>query len=153
MRVIGFTLLFGFGGFIAAVFYTFVIGFAGTPGALLSIAAAKRSSEGVTPIWGLLLTVAGQLYASMVFVTLVIHFVEARLSSATGFGKWIVWIIAFFVAVTPPAIALKDAARAERRNVQHYAIVFTAPLTTLGFFLFKFFPVLMEAGWGWIPEL
>lgn len=42
MRVIGFTLLFGFGGFIAAVFYTFVIGFAGVPGALLSTAAAKR---------------------------------------------------------------------------------------------------------------
>lgn len=151
MRVIGFTLLFGFGGIFAAVFYTFVIGFAGVPGALLSSAAAKHSGEGVTPVWGLLLTVAGQLYASMVFVILVIHFVEARLSSATGFGKWIAWGIAFFVAVAPPAIALKDAARVERRNVQHVAMTFTAPLTALGFFLFKFFPVLMDAGWGWIP--
>ena len=151
MRVIGFTLLFGFGGIIAAVFYTFVIGFAGVPGALLSSAAAKRSGDRVTPVWGLFLTMAGQLYASMVFVTLVIHFVEAHLSSATGFGKWIVWIIAFFVAVAPPAIALRDAARAERRNVQHVAMTFTAPLTALGFFLFKFFPVFMDAGWGWIP--
>ena len=139
MQVIGLTLLFGFGGFIAAVFYTFVIGFAGTPGALLSIAAAKRSSEGVTPIWGLLLTVAGQLYASMFFVALVIHFVEARLNSATGFGKWTVWIIAFSVAVAPPAFALRDAARAERRNVQHEAIVFTAPLTALAFFYLSSF--------------
>jgi hypothetical protein len=153
MREMGFALLFGFGGIIAAVFYTFVLGFAGMPGALLSIAAAKRSSDGITPLWGLFLTVAGQLYASMVFVTLVIHFVEARLSSATGFGKWIVWIIAFFVAVAPASIALKDAARAERRNVQHHATTLTAPLTVLGFFLFKLFPALMNAGWGWIPSL
>lgn len=153
MREIGFAILLGFGGFLAAAFYTYVIGFAGMPGALLSSAATKRSSEGITPIWGLLLTMAGQLYASMAFVTLVIHFIEARLGSATGFGKWIVWIIAFSVAVAPTAIALKDAARTQQRNIQHSAIVLTGPLTVLGFFLFKFFPWLMNTGWGWIPKV
>jgi len=151
MREIGFAILFGFGGIFAAAVYTFVIGFAGAPGALLSSAAVKRSRDGITPVWGLFLTLAGQLYASLVFVTLVIHFVEARLSSAIGMGKWVAWSVAFFVAVAPSAIALKDAVRAERRNVQHSATTLTAPLTAIGFFLFKLFPVIMNAGWGWVP--
>lgn len=152
MREIGFALLLGFAGMFVAAFYTFVIGFGGIPGALLSSAAAKRSSNGVTPLWGLFLTVAGQLYASMVFVVLVIHFVESRISGATGFGKWVSWGVAFFVAIAPPAIALKDASRAQQRNVQHIAATFTAPLTAIGFFLFKLFPALTNVGWGWIPE-
>jgi hypothetical protein len=151
MRLLLFTLLFGFGGILVAAIYTFVIGLAGAPGALLS-AAAKRSPDGVTPIWGLLLTVAGQLYASLIFVTLVINFVEPRLHGVTGFGKWVVRCVAFFVAVAPPAFALKDAARAERRSVQHVATTLTAPLTALGFFLFEFFPAVMNTGWGWIPD-
>lgn len=152
MREIGFALLFGFGGIFAAAVYTFVIGFAGVPGALLSSAAAKRSRDGITPVWGMFLTVAGQLYASLVFVTLVIHFVESRLSGAAGLGKWVAWCVVFFVAFAPSAIALKDATRAERRNVQHSAMTFTAPLTAIGFFLFKLFPPIMNAGWGWVPR-
>lgn len=152
MRTLGFALLLGFGGILAAAIYTFVIGLAGVPGALLSAAAAKRSPDGATPVWGLLLTVAGQLYASLVFVALVIHLVESRLSGVTGLGKWVAWSVAFFVAVAPPVIALKDAARAVRRNVQHTATTLTAPLTALGFLLFQFFPALMNAGWGWVPH-
>jgi len=152
MREIGFALLLGFGGIVAGVFWTYIIGFAGLPGALLSSAAAKRSSDGITPVWGLFLTVAGQLYVSLLFVTLVIHFVDARLSGAVAFGDWVVWGVAFVVAVAPPAIALKDAVRTERRNVEHSATTFTAPLTAMGFFLFKFVPAIMNAGWGWVPQ-
>lgn len=152
MREIGFALLLGFGGIIAAVFWTYIIGFAGVPGTLLSSAAAKRSSDGTTPVWGLFLTAAGQLYVSLVFVTLVIQFVDARLSGAVGFGKWVAWGVAFVVAVAPPAIALRDAARAERRNVQHSATTLTAPLTAMGFFLFKLAPAIMNGGWGWVPQ-
>lgn len=152
MREIGFAVLFGFGGIIAAVFYTFVVGFAGVPGALLSSAATKRSGGEATPVWGIFLTVAGQLYASLVFVALVIHFVEARLSGAAKFGKWLVWGVAFFVAVAPAMLAIKDAARAERRNIQHSATAFTAPITVIGFFLFKLCPAIMNAGWGWVPK-
>ena len=152
MGMFGFALLLGFGGIFAAAIYTFVVGLAGAPGALLSAAAAKRSPNGANPLWGLYLTMAGQLYASLVFVALVIHFVEPRLRGATGLGKWVVWGVAFLVAVAPPAIALKDAAHADRRNVQHTATTFTAPLTVLGFFLFQFFPALMGVGWGWVPH-
>lgn len=152
MRSLGLALILGVGGLLAAAIYTFVIGLAGAPGAMLSAAAAKRSPDEITPVWGLVLTVAGQLYASLLFVTLIINFVEARLSGTTGFGKWVVWVVAFIVAVAPTGMALKDAARAERRNVQHHAITLTVPLTVIGFFVFCFFPAVMNAGWGWIPH-
>jgi len=153
MREIGLAVLLGAGGVFVASFYTFVIGFAGIPGAFLSSAATKRSREETTPVWGLLLTVGGQLYASMVFVALVIHFVAAHLNDSTGPGKWAVWFVAFFVSIAPPAIALKDAARAQPRNIQHIATTFTAPLTAIGFFLFLVFPAIMNMGWGWVPKL
>lgn len=152
MREIGLAVLLGAGGVFIAALYTFVIGFAGIPGALLSSSAAKRSREGTTPVWGLLLTVGGQLYASMAFVALVIHFVEVRINGSTGPGKWAVWFVAFFVSIAPAAIALKDAARAHPRNIQHMATTFTAPLTAIGFFLFLLLPAIMNAGWGWLPN-
>ncbi|MFC1762452.1 hypothetical protein ACFL6U_10280 [Planctomycetota bacterium] len=152
MREIGFALLFGFGGIFAAALYTYIIGIAGAPGAILTTAATKRSPDGITPVWGLFLTVAGQLYASLVFVTLVINFVDARISDAAGFGKWIAWFVAFFVAIAPPAIALKDAARAEQRNVQHHATTFLLPLTVIGFILFKWVPTIMMSVCGWVPQ-
>ncbi len=78
--------------------------------------------------------------------------VEIRLSEMTELGKWVVWIVAFFVAIAPSAIALKkDAANTERRNIQHYTMTFTAPLTAVGFILFLLFPSIMKLGWGWIP--
>jgi hypothetical protein len=152
MGALGFAILLGFGGIFAAAIYTFVVGLAGAPGALLSAAAVKRSPDGAIPVWGLLLTVAGQLYAALVFVALVTNFVEAHLSGTTGIGKWVAWIVAFFVAVAPTVIALKDAARVEQRNVQHHATTLTAPLTAVGFFVFQFFPSLMNTGWGWVPR-
>jgi len=152
MGTLGFALLLAFGGILAAAIWVFVVGFAGVPGAMLSAAAAKRSANQTIPVWGLFLTVAGQLYAALVFVALVIHFVAPRLSEATGFGKWVVWVIAFMVGVAPPSMALKDAVRADPRNVQHLATTFTAPLTAIGFLLFVFVPALMKAGWGWVPR-
>lgn len=152
MREIGFSILLAFCGIFAASLFTFIIGFAGIPGALLSSAAAKRSVDGITPIWGLYLTVAGQLYVSLVFVTLVINIVEACIRDSVGFGKWIAWVVAFFVAVAPSSIALKDSARAEHRTVQHHATTITTPLTVIGFFIFKMFPLIMNTGWGWLPK-
>ncbi len=55
-----------------------------------------------------------------------------------------------FGGIFAAAIALK--ARTKRRNIQHHATTLTVPLTALGFFLFKFFPAIMNAGWGWVPQ-
>lgn len=153
MGAIGFAILLAFGGMLAAALFTFVLGFAGAPGACLTAAAMRRTGSQTIPTWGLLLTTAGQLYASLAFVASIVQTTSARLAGTAGVAKWIAWTVAFVVACAPAFIALKDAARAETKNVQHGASTLTAPLSLLGFFLFVFAPSVLRAGWGWVPHL
>ena len=152
MSAIGYAILLGFGGAFAAALWTFVVGFAGAPGALLTARAMRRSRTTAIPTWGVFATVAGQLYASLVFTAFVLETTASVLAHSAGFGKWVAWLVAFFVASAPAFIALKDAARAEAKNVQHVATTLTAPLTAIGFFLFLFAPSIREAAWGWVPH-
>lgn len=124
----------------------------GAPGGLLTHAATKRTGTGTIPTWGLLLTLAGQLYASLTWVAFVTQSVNSLSAGSAGVGKWVLWIVGFWVACVPASIALKDAARAEPKTVQHGATTLTAPLTYVGFFLFVFVPSVLRAGWGWVPH-
>lgn len=152
MSAIGYAILLGFAGTFAAALWTFVIGLAGAPGALLTAAAMRRIATSVIPIWGLLLTVAGQLYASLAFTAFILGTSSSVLANTTGFGKWVAWVVTFCVASAPALIALKDAARAEAKNVQHAATTLTAPLATVGFLVFLFAPRIRALAWGWIPH-
>ena len=67
MGALGYAILLGFGGTIAAALWTFALGFGGAPGALLTAAAMRRKGTNLIPTWGLLVTVAGQLYVSLTF--------------------------------------------------------------------------------------
>jgi hypothetical protein len=152
MSTIGYTILLAFGGTLAAALWTYVVGVAGAPGALLTAAAMRRSGATAIPTWGLLATVAGQLYASLAFTAFVIQMTSAVLADTHVFSNSVAWIVTFLVACAPASIALKDAARAEVKNVQHGATTLTAPLTAVGFFLFLLVPGTLEAGWSWVPR-
>ncbi len=152
MGAVGYTILLAFGGTLSAALFTFVVGLAGAPGAFLTHSAMRRTRSLVVPPWGLLLTVAGQLYASLAFVAFIIQTSSSRLAGVAGFGTWIAWTVTFLVACAPAFIALKNAARVEVRKVQHSATTFTAPLTALGFFVFVFAPGVLRVGWGWVPH-
>lgn len=154
MSTIGYTILLIFGGTLAAALWTFVVGVAGAPGALLTAAAMRRSGATAIPTWGFVATVAGQLYASLAFTAFVIQMTSAVLADTHVhvFGKSVAWLVTFLVACAPASIALKDAAGAEVKNVQHTATTLTAPLTAVGFFLFLLVPSTLEAGWGWVPR-
>ena len=152
MGAIGDIIFLALGGTLLAALFTFVLGFAGAPGAFLTALAMRRTGSQVTPLWGLLLTVAGQLYASLAFVAFIIQTTSSRLAGVAGFGTWIAWTVTFLVACAPALIALKDAARADVKTVQHDATAFTAPLTALGFLVFVLAPGVLRAGWGWIPH-
>jgi len=152
MGAIGYTILLAFGGTLLAALFTFVVGLAGAPGAFLTTLAMRRTGSQAIPLWGLLLTVAGQLYASLAFVAFIIQTTSSRLAGVAGFGTWIAWTVTFLVACAPAFIALKDAARAEVKKVQHGATTFTAPLTAIGFLVFVLAPGVLRAGWGWVPH-
>jgi hypothetical protein len=152
MAAIGYALLLAMIGTFLGALWTFAVGLGGAPGAMLTELAMNRRGERVVPTWSLVLTVLGQSYVSLAWVAFVLQTSQSRLAGQSGFGVWVAWLVTFFVATGPATYALKDAAR-EQRNVQHGATVFTAPLTGTGFFVFLFAPIVMRAGWGWVPHL
>ncbi len=152
MNAIGFAILLGLGGTLVDALWTFAVGLGGTPGAMLTGLAMQRRQTNLVPTWGLLLTVAGQLYVALCFTAFVVFLTRHHIAGQSGFGTWIAWTVAFLVASVPSMAALKDAAQAEVRKVQHGATTFTAPLATIGFFVFAFSPDTMNPLWVWVPR-
>jgi hypothetical protein len=149
---IGLAVLILFVGTLAAALYTFALSLGGMPGFFVTEGATGRSDSGTASVFGLLLTVLGQTYVSLVFVAFVVLSTRSLLGDSSGLGRWLVWAAALWVAGAPTWMALKEAARTEVRTVQHAALTFTAPLSTLGFFLFAFVPKAVSWGWGWVPH-
>mgnify|MGYP000748955416 CR=1 FL=1 len=154
MKLFAVMAILGIGGLFLAAIYTFIIGFAGAPGSIISTIGEKRFSNRLVWVLGVILTIAGQTYIAMAFAVLVINFVRGHFVDVSGFQKWILWTIAFFVANAPASYAVKDAYyawREQQNNPQHIAIFVTDGLTVIGFFLCLFVPRLIEVGWGWVP--
>lgn len=153
MGALGFAIVLGFGGMLLAAVWTFVIGLAGAPGAVLAAMANKSSGSERFPVWALVVTVSGQLYAALIFIVFVITTTERRVTSNDGVGAWVAWTVTFAVATAPAWIAAKDASKATPRTVQHVGTAFTAPLATAAFFVLLLAPATRNLGWGWLPSL
>jgi hypothetical protein len=147
VNAIGFALLLGVGGTFVGALWTFAVGIGGAPGL-----AMERRHTNLIPTWGLVLTVAGQLYVALCFVAFVVALTRHHLAGQSGFGTWVAWAAAWFVSSVTVWAALKDAAQAEVRNVQHGGAVFTALFAEIGFFPFVFAPGTMSPLWGWVPR-
>ena len=160
--LVGVAILLAFVGLLVAALYAMcILGLAGVLGALVSETLSRKSEKPQVSILGLILTILGQTYASLAFVVFIVLSVRNWVGETTGFGKWIIWIVAFFVSVAPVKMALKDASAYWKENfegasagkiTQFYAITFTVPITIIGFFVFVFFPSVTSFGWGWIPH-
>ena len=162
IQLIGIAILLAFAGTLAGCVYAlFVLGFVGVPGAVLTELISRKSQEYKISIVGLLLTVAGQTYASLAFVVLIVLSVRSWIGETTGIGKWVLWLVGFCVAIAPACMALKDGhakwkghfeGLSPGKIVPYYATASTAALTIIGFFIFAFFPHLTSWGWGWVPH-
>ena len=71
LRLIGVAILLGFAGTLAAALWTFVIGIAGAPGALLTAFGEKKKSPVV--LVGLMVTIISQSYVAIAFVAFVVQ--------------------------------------------------------------------------------
>ena len=152
MPGLGYALVVGLPGTFTAVAWSLVLGLAGKPGGLLS---AALTALGARPLawFGLVVSLAAQLYVALIFTVLVIRSASHHLAGVHGAGKWIAWPVAFVVASVPPLVGVLDWGRDPGKAVQHRAIKITAPLTALGFFLFLVRPDLMRLAWDWVPTI
>lgn len=152
MQLFGLTVLLAIGGTLIGALWTLAIGLGGAPGAVVSELIMRRRNTRVLPTWGVLLTVAGQLYAALCFTAFVVKNVGAVVSGLSGVGVWVMWTVACLVSEVPIWAALKDAHQAEVREVQHVAAALMGIPAGLGFFVFAFFPKAMGPLWNWVPQ-
>lgn len=152
MNSIVLAILLAVGGTLAATFYTLVVGLAGAPGALLSVAGSRRRTTAGIIVSGFILTALGQLAASLLWIAVIYQSVHAWLGESGGVGRFLVWVVAFYIANAPALIARKDAAREADKNVQHVATFVVTRLTLVASFVLLFMPSLLHGNLGWVPH-
>ena len=147
-------VVIGIVGTLLAAFWTFVVGFAGAPGAIYAgIRTPEAEQEGrISSALGFALTVLGQLFAMLVFTVFVVESTRSLVAGLDGFFVWLPWMAAWLVAAAPGGMALKDASYKSRQTIQDVAVAFSSVLAILGFFLFAFLPQSVLWGFGWVPH-
>ncbi len=151
MSNIGWSLLILLVGMPAAALWTFIVGFAGAPGALLA-AGPEGNVSRARHRAGIVLSGLGQSYASMAFAAIVLS--QARvLAAERDLWNWLILVVAAIVAASPAINAGKEAVRAAREgkaSVQHHATNLTLWLVTVGIIALLIAPSVARP-WAWIP--
>lgn len=144
-------LLLATGGTFLAGLFTFVIGLAGAPGALLDLPRRRRGDARVSGL-ALLLTVIGQTAAVTIWIAAIFLSVDHWLRGSTGVGHFVAWVIALWVANAPAAFANIEAARDANTNAQHGAIAFTGVFTTIISLVLIAVPGHGRSVLSWVPH-
>lgn len=146
---IGFLIIFGVIANVAAVF---VLNLAGLPGALAAGRAGKRSKSQF--VFGSVLAAIGQSYVYLAFAAFIVSWttIAAARGDVSGLA---LWPFAFFVVVVPMWMTMirarVEAQELEHANPQVEALHLTMLVVLVAFFVFTFIPVVMSAGWAWVP--
>jgi len=138
---LGAIILIGVGGTIVAAAWTFLLGVAGFPRALLW----NRHPKGSIVICSL-----GQCYWALGF-TAILHGATLKfLSNHENFIGWVIWIGIWIVSILPVRFALRDAADRAIKSAHDYAMTLSLPVAVVALPAFIFFPGLLSP-WAWLP--
>lgn len=146
LGLIGVAILFAFVGIVVAAIWTFFLGFAGVPGALLTTYFSERRPSGVGFATGIVLTILGHLAVALIFVVLIAELTKTLIGGTTGIGKWLLVLVSWLIASAPPWMALKDAVAKRTETAyedlqpglkaQLSAPAFVAPISSLAFIVY-----------------
>jgi hypothetical protein len=129
----------------------FVLNIAGVPGALLAGMPGIRSKPQF--IFGSVVSAFGQSFAYLAFTAFIVNWTMLAISYQKV--SIIVWPVAFLAVLLPLWFTLIQARLESREqghaNAQVEGLHITLLLTLLGFFLFVFFPSIMQGVYGWVP--
>jgi hypothetical protein len=132
---------------------------AGLPGAFVASNANKHESVtgALRFLAGVLISLAGQCYVYLVWVTVVVNFTKQMVHSEDVLAP-VLWPVSFIASFFPVYLcAAAGTGEAEMEygewNAQVYAIALAQPVTIIAFFIFAFFPNVISLGWPWITYL
>ena len=91
------------------------------------------------------------------WVALIVALAHSWTTGAHGPGKWILWLVAFWVAGAPAEYAVTSGADWKLRLAAGHAVMLTAFRWTVlagnvAFFAFQFAPKTRALAWGWVPQ-
>jgi hypothetical protein len=157
MREIGLAVGLGFLGSFAASILTFVLAFAGLPGSKLAHGRNGHAASNARQMLGFFAAFIPQSYIALCWVVLIVSLARSWTAAARGPGKWLVWVVAFWVATAPADYGVWSGAEWKRRLVTGQAIMlsafrWTAAVATIAFFTFQFAPTTRTLAWGWVPQ-
>lgn len=144
-------LLYGIPGIIVAWVWSLAIQLTGAPGALMAM-----GRNGAGKAIGGLVCFAGQAYASLAWVGLVVGTVKILLSTKPHLWGLLLYPVAFLVAIAPIAKGSRESIQTEaedpavRGYVQHQVVGLTGFVTVAGFAAFAVWPQLISKGWAWL---
>ena len=136
----------------------FALNIAGLPGALIAWRTSDKSESIVGALRflvGVIVSALGQSYIYLVWVVLIVNFTKHE--SHVVFAP-VIWPVAFIASFFPiyfcAAAGAGEAATGQSEwNPQVYAILYSQVLTIIGFFVFAFFPSVIELGWPWLSPV
>jgi hypothetical protein len=150
VRGLGYIFVVALPGTFTAAFWSFVLRLAGLAGELVG-RLAKAGGNTVLGAIGLLLAVAGQLYAALIFSAFILRSSANHLHGTHPWIYWLGWTVSGVVATAPPLIAALDWARQPTKATACTAARITWVLTILGAILFIKRPGVLLWAWGWVP--
>ena len=150
VRGLGYIFVVALPGTFTAAAWSFVLRIAGLPGELLG-RLANTSGSAVLGGIGLLLAVAGQLYAALIFAAFILRSSHHHLQGTHPWIYWLGWTVTGVVATAPPLIAALDWARQPSKATACKAARITWVLTIIVALLFVRRPEVVLWAWGWVP--
>lgn len=153
------TLLLCTVGLVAGAAIGVVLVIAALPGTWLSLTrTAHPRTAALRSAVGSVLAIGVVSYLALSWVAIVVTFIVASASGASGVGKWLAWCAAFLIATLPSSATLKNLhanwpPEWEGKQEVYTALCWAWILAPLGFLIFAVTPHTMTFGWTWVGHV
>lgn len=136
---------------VANFLMVFVLNIAGLPGAFLAGKPGFRSRPQF--ILGSVVSALGQSFVYLAYTAFIVSWTMLAISDQSI--SIFAWPVAFLAVLIPLWLNLirarLESREQEHANAQVEGLHITFLITLLGFFVFAFFPSVMQSGYGWVP--
>jgi len=143
-------------GAVSRLIGVFILNIVGLPGAL--IARNSISKREPKYILGVVVSALGHIYVYLSFMIYLITWTRLRVDS-DGFSKYLIWFFCM-VASVGAIQQIYDTAKKEAtelptgfENPQILSLLVTEVISFFSFFLFVFYPDIMNPLWTWVLKI